>query len=83
MNLGINEGILLINKALEKRTEEKHFKMWTAQLPLMAMQMLEYVSFDDYELQVTGKNISTMSREDALAKAEEIEKKAQEKRGEK
>jgi hypothetical protein len=79
MNLEINEGILIINKAIEKRTEDRHFSMWTSLLPFMTEDT--YISFEDYRVKLTGGNISRISREEALAKAEEIEMKVKRKGG--
>ena len=79
INLEINEGILIINKAIEKRTEDRHFLMWSNLLPFMTED--SYISFEDYEDKLTGRNFSRISKEDALAKAEEIERKAVKKGG--
>ena len=80
MGLEVNEGVLLINKAMEKRREEKHFRMWVAQLPFMDRK--SYISFEDYQAQVTGANISTMPVEDALKMAAEIQARVKQMGGE-
>lgn len=77
LNLEINEGIELINKAIEKRQEEKYFTMWSTQLPFMNEE--NYISFEDYCDKLTGKNIVTKSKEEILKEAEEIEKKSKRK----
>lgn len=74
LNLDISEGIELINKAIEKRQEEKHFTMWTSQLPFMSTE--NYISFEDYCDKLTGKNIVTKSKEEILREVEEIEQKS-------
>ena len=79
MNLGINEGVLLINKAIEEKRKRKHWEMWLARYPYMDKE--NYTSFEDFHDSLCGNNISTISKEEALRKAEEIEKKAREKGG--
>ncbi len=79
MNLEINEGILFINKALDKRLEDRHFLMWVNQLPFMTEETR--LSFEDYRDKLSGRNISNISKEDALAQADEIEKKVKRKGG--
>lgn len=79
LNFEINEGILFINKALEKRVENRHFQMWVAIFPYMDKD--SYISFDDYTNKLTGKNIVKKSKEEILKEAEEIERKLYEKGG--
>lgn len=73
MNLEINEGILIINKAIQKRDENRHFMMWTSLLPYMDKD--SYISFEDYEARLTGSNIVTKSTNEILKEAEDIERK--------
>lgn len=73
MNLEINEGILIINKTIQKREEDRHFMMWNSLLPFMDKD--SYVSFEDYEARLTGSNIVTKSTNEILKEAEDIEKK--------
>ena len=79
MRLEVDEGVLLINKALEEQTKQRHWEMWLAKYTLMDSE--NHLSFEDFSDAMLGKNISRMSKEEALNKAMEIEKKAQKKRG--
>lgn len=80
LNLDIIEGILLINKAFEKREERKAWDMWLTLYPNMNEE--KFMPFSEFHDLLTGKNLSTKSKEEIIAECEEIEIKAQKKRGE-
>jgi hypothetical protein len=74
MNLDINHGISLINKAVEERDKEKVWQQWLVLYPNMSEE--NFISFDDYYNSMKVTNISiTKSKEDIISEAEEIEKK--------
>lgn len=56
LQLNLETGIALIEKALEKERDERLHRQWTAQLPVMAFTG-EVMSFADYKDMATGKNI--------------------------
>lgn len=66
----ISEGILFINKVLEKRDEEKYFAMWLQRYPFMSKDA--FVTFDDFYNQITGKNIVNKSKKEILEESAEI-----------
>jgi hypothetical protein len=79
LNLDLAEGIEFIEKAKEEKDLQKFWQMYLVKFQWMGPD--DYIPFDDYLSQIKGKNISTVSKEEALAKAEEIEAKARAKRG--
>ena len=80
LNLDIIEGILLINKAFEKREERKAWDMWLTLYPNMDKET--FMPFSEFHEMLTEKNISMKTKEEILSECEEIEIKAQKKRGE-
>lgn len=80
LNLEISEGILLINKAFEKREEQEAWDMWLTKYPNMDEET--FIPFSEFCDIVTGRNIVTKPKEEILREAEEIERKSQAKRGE-
>jgi hypothetical protein len=79
LNLEVNEGVLLINKALEERDKRSIWDMWIARYPWMDKE--SFMPFSEFLDLMIGKNITTKSKEQILAEAEEIEKKTRMKRG--
>jgi hypothetical protein len=59
MDLDIQDGILLINKAVEKSEEDKAFKMWLSIYPNMTEE--NFVSFSEYLEKVTNRYASEIN----------------------
>ena len=55
-----DDGLDLIEKALERERDERIFRQWTAQLPIMAYTG-KSVSFAEYRDRLTGANIDRRS----------------------
>lgn len=77
LQLDIDLGLALIDKALEKDLEERLFQQWTAQLPVMAMTG-EVESFADYRDRVTGANIDRRSVAEIEHELDAVERALQE-----
>ncbi len=60
MQMDADDGLLLIQKALEQERDERIFRQWTAQLPIMAYTG-KNISFAEYRDRVTGANIDRRS----------------------
>lgn len=72
MNLDLDSGLELIEKARSKERDDRIFRQWTAQLPLMAMSG-NAVSFEEYRDRVTGANIDFRPAGEILAELDEVE----------
>ena len=70
-------GLALISKALEKDRDERLFRQWTAQLPIMALTG-EVESFADYKNRVTGANIDRRSVAEINRELDEVERELRE-----
>ena len=53
------EFVPFVELAFEKDTEDKLHRQWCAMLPYMSLNMLKYMSFDEYQNKLTGKDIDT------------------------
>lgn len=74
LNLHWIDGIDLINKAFEKREENKAWQMWIAKYPWMAKN--EFIPFDKfYKKAIQPKNISQKPAQEILKEAYEIRQK--------
>lgn len=73
MALDIETGLRLILKAQEKERDERIFRQWVAQLPIMAVAD-NVISFDDYRDRVTGANIDFRPADDIMEELDEVEK---------
>lgn len=65
--------------ALDKKIREADRRkeareQWLAMLPLMAIKMLKFKSFEDYLAQVTGQNIDLRPDAEILAEVEQVRK---------
>lgn len=60
MQMDADVGLSLIHKALEQERDERLFRQWTAQLPIMAYTG-KNMSFAEYRDRVTGANIDRRS----------------------
>ena len=73
MAMDIETGAGLIIKAQEQERDERLFRQWTAQLPVMAMSG-NVIGFDEYRDRMTGANIDLRPTTEILAELDEIEK---------
>ena len=60
MQMDADDGLLLIQKALEQERDARIFQQWTAQLPIMAYTG-KNISFAEYRDRLTGANIDRRS----------------------
>lgn len=61
-------------KAIEGNKRKEAREQWIAMLPLMAEKRIEYMSFEAYYDQVSGKSIDTRPDEEILEEVYEIRK---------
>ena len=73
-NLSWIDGIELINKAIEKRNEQKDWDMWLTLYPNMDKKT--FISFDKFrgKKQVKVINNTKLTKEEIIEKAEELRK---------
>ena len=74
MSLDLETALRLIIKAKEEERDERIFRQWVAQLPLMAMSG-ETISFEDYRNRVTGANIDFRPTAEIMAELDDVERK--------
>ena len=60
------------NKATRERQRDRVRAQWLTLLPYMSMEMLQFMSFEDYYDQATGANIDLRPAKDILAEVEEV-----------
>lgn len=80
MGMDVDLAVALIKKAREQERDERLYRQWVAQLPVMAMQGVS-VSFAEYRDRMTGANIDTRPASVILAELDEIEKQFDKKGG--
>ena len=68
----------LIVKARQKERDERIFRQWVSQLPMMAFTD-SYTSYDDYRDRLTGANIDTRPTAEILAELDNVEKEFEKK----
>lgn len=76
--MGIHDFLGFINLAKEKEKKERIREQWLQLLPFMSMNLLKYMSLEEYEELCTGKNIDLRSTEEIIADIEETHRKAKE-----
>lgn len=62
------------NKATKERLRDRVRAQWLTLLPYMSMEMLQFMSFEDYFDQVTGANIDLRPAAEILAEVEEVKR---------
>lgn len=67
MNMDVGEFIEFVLKAQEMEERDRLHEQWTAMLPLMSIQYLEYMSFEDYVDRCTGANIDMRPTNEIIA----------------
>ena len=80
MQMDTGKFIEFVLKAKEEERKEQVKKQWTAMLPLMSIQYLKYMPFEEYYEKCTGTNVDLRSTEEILADIEETHKKAHKKK---
>lgn len=80
MRMDVGRFIQLVLNAKETERKEQIQRQWTAMLPLMSIQYLEYMPFEEYYNNCTGANVDLRSTEEIIADIEETHRKAHEKK---
>lgn len=65
----------LLNLINQKEQEDKAYRQWCSMLPFMSLNMLEYISFNEYADKLNGKNIDLRPRGEIIKELEEIHNK--------
>lgn len=76
MQMDVGKFFRFILNAKEEERKEQVRKQWTSMLPLMSMQYLKYMPFEEYYEKCSGANIDLRSTEEILADIEETHRKA-------
>ena len=76
MKMDTGKFFQFVLNAKEEERKEQIRKQWTAMLPLMSIQYLKYMCFEEYYEKCTGINVDLRSTEEILADIEETHKKA-------
>lgn len=83
MRMDAGKFIGFVLNALEMERREQIQRQWTAMLPFMSLQCLQYMPFETYYERCTGGNIDMRSTDEIIADIEETHRKAHmEKEGE-
>ena len=67
MKMDVGEFIEFVLNAREMEERDRLHKQWTAMLPLMSIQYLEYMTFEDYVDRCTGANIDMRPTNEIIA----------------
>ena len=78
MRMDVGKFISFVLNAKEQEHKEQVQRQWTAMLPLMSIQYLKYMPFEEYYEKCTGANIDLRSNEEIIADIEETHRKARE-----
>lgn len=76
MQMDTGKFLQFVLNAKEEERKEQVRKQWTSMLPLMSMQYLKYMPFEEYYEKCSGANIDLRSTEEILADIEETHRKA-------
>jgi hypothetical protein len=76
MRMDVGRFTQFVLNAKEMERKEQIQRQWTAMLPLMSMQYLKYMSFEEYYNNCTGANVDLRSTEEIIADIEETHRKA-------
>ena len=77
LQLDADIGLELTAKALEQERDERIYRQWVAQLPVMSFTGVN-MSFADYKDRVTGANIDRRTTAEILADLDDAERELQE-----
>lgn len=75
MDLDVDTFLGLLKALPAREREDRAYQQWCAMLPYMSMQMIEYVSFDEYLGRQTGQNIDMRPRDEIIKEIEELHKR--------
>ena len=76
MRMEVSQFFEFVLKAKEEERKEQIRNQWTAMLPLMSIQYLKYMPFEEYYEKCLGTNIDLRSTEEIMADIEETHRKA-------
>ena len=73
-SMSIMEIVPLIRMASQKEQDKQIREQWLMLLPIMQMNMIKYISFEDYKVKVSGGDIDNRPAEEIIAEVAEIRK---------
>lgn len=76
MRMDVGKFFQFVLNAKEMERREQVQKQWTAMLPLMSIQYLKYMPFEEYYDKCSGRNIDMRSNEEIMADIEETHRQA-------
>lgn len=77
LQLDLETGLELIDKAKEKERDDRIFQQWSAQLPAMAITG-QAISFADYKDRITGANIDLRPVAEIMRELDDVERELKE-----
>lgn len=80
MRMDVSRFIDFVLMAKVQERREQIQRQWTAMLPLMSIQYLKYMPFEEYYEKCTGANIDLRPVDEIIADIEETHRKAHEKK---
>lgn len=72
MKMDLETFCRFISIGREKEIEERLHAQWVSMLPLMSLQQLKYIPFDEYKDQCLGKNIDYRPAEEIIKELEDL-----------
>lgn len=72
LQMSIEDFCRFIKIAREKETDERIHAQWVSMLPLMSMQQLKYMSYEEYKKQCLGENIDTRPADEIIKELEDL-----------
>ncbi len=72
MKMEIGLFCRFVTKGMEKEQEERIHAQWVSMLPLMAIQQLKYMSFEQYKDQCLGRNIDMRPADEIIKELEDL-----------
>lgn len=81
LDMSIPRLWMMYNKASTEQLRDRIRMQWVVLLPYMSMEMLQFMSFEDYYDAATGRNLDLRPTAAILAEVEEIRKEMRESNG--
>lgn len=72
LKMNITDFCKFVQIGREKEEEERIHAQWVSMLPLMSMQQLKYMPFEEYKNQCLGKNIDTRPVDEIIKELEDL-----------
>lgn len=72
LKMNIIDFCRFIKIGREKEENERFYTQWVSMLPLMSLQYLKYISFEEYKNQCKGKNIDTRPADEIIKELEDL-----------